>query len=55
MKTYENYKKSNLFSVSEIPEHWITLRMKNVGKLYGGLSGKKGDDFGKEDSVFKNL
>jgi len=52
MKKYKSYKKSNLFSVSEIPDHWITLRMKNIGNLYGGLSGKKGDDFGKENSVF---
>ena len=55
MKEYSEYKESGLFSVSKIPIDWFVLRLKNVGNLYGGLSGKKGDDFGKENSLFNKF
>lgn len=50
MKHYEAYKDSGIEWIGEIPEHWETLRLKNIGKLYSGLSGKSGNDFSKEFS-----
>ena len=35
--------------IGSIPEHWSTKRLKDVGYLYGGLTGKAGDDFIAED------
>lgn len=42
-------KDSGIEWIGQIPEHWTTLRLKNVGSLYGGLTGKSGDDFNVED------
>ncbi len=31
--------------ITEVPSHWKVLRLKEIGFLYSGLTGKKGDDF----------
>ena len=38
-------KDSGIEWIGEIPEHWNERRLKDCGYLYGGLSGKAGDDF----------
>lgn len=48
MKTYETYKDSGIDWVGDIPKSWNVKRLKNIGRLYSGLSGKAGDDFSKE-------
>ena len=35
----------NVHLIREVPEHWKICRLKEVGYLYGGLTGKSGDDF----------
>lgn len=45
---YPAYKESGLEWLGEIPEHWGLNKLKFLGFLYSGLSGKKGDDFDKE-------
>lgn len=48
MKRYKKYKKTNIEFLDEIPENWIEKRMRFIGYLFGGLSGKSADDFNKE-------
>ena len=50
MRTYEKYKESGIEWIGEIPEHWELTKLKYIGKLYSGLSGKSGDDFKQDDS-----
>ena len=40
---------SDIEWIGQIPEHWEVKRLKDVGYLYGGLTGKAGDDFIAED------
>ena len=47
MKKYDNYKDSGIEWIGEIPRHWKVKRLKNIGTLYSGLSGKSGSDFEK--------
>ena len=47
MEKYDKYIKTNVEFLDEIPENWIEKRMRFVGYLYGGLSGKSADDFNK--------
>src|SRR5690606_22108255 len=47
MEKYGKYKKTNVEFLDEIPENWIEKRMRFVGYLYGGLSGKSADAFNK--------
>ncbi len=35
--------------IDEIPKEWNICRLKDVGTLYGGLTGKAGDDFNVEE------
>lgn len=49
MRKYDTYKDSGVEWIGEIPGHWKISRLRNVGTLYGGLSGKSGDDFRQED------
>lgn len=49
---YETYKDSGVEWIGQIPNHWESIRMKFIGALYSGLSGKKGGDFKKEKSEF---
>ncbi|WP_275552728.1 restriction endonuclease subunit S [Tenacibaculum piscium] len=50
IKKYSTYKNSGVEWLGEIPEHWEVKKMKFIGKVYAGISGKKGDDFSKEYS-----
>ncbi|OQX80876.1 MAG: hypothetical protein B6D64_02600 [Bacteroidetes bacterium 4484_276] len=45
MNRYEKYKDSGFDWIGEIPEHWKSIRLKYIGYLYGGLSGKSSKDF----------
>lgn len=47
MKKYDSYKDSGIEWIGDIPEHWNVKRLKNIGSLYSGLSGKSGSDFEK--------
>lgn len=47
MKKYNSYKDSGVEWIGDIPEHWHVKRLKNIGRLYSGLSGKSGSDFEK--------
>lgn len=49
MKRYDTYKNSGIEWIGEIPEHWDSIRLKYIGNLYGGLSGKSSADF-KQDN-----
>jgi len=45
MKRYEKYRQSNIPWIEETPKHWEETKLKYVGYLYSGLTGKSGDDF----------
>jgi type I restriction enzyme S subunit len=47
MKKYDSYKDSGIEWIGDIPNHWHVKRLKNIGSLYSGLSGKSGSDFEK--------
>jgi len=49
MTAYPAHKASGIEWIGDIPEHWYGKKMKYIGSLYGGLSGKSGNDF-KTDS-----
>lgn len=51
MKKYDNYKDSGIEWIGEIPNHWNVKRLKNIGSLYSGLSGKSGADFKSEQDM----
>ncbi|MDW5288718.1 restriction endonuclease subunit S [Formosa sp. PL04] len=42
-------KDSKIDWIGEIPEHWKVKRMKDIGFLYSGLSGKSAKDFNQDD------
>lgn len=42
-------KDSGIEWISMIPEHWHRFRLKDLGHMYGGLTGKSGDDFRCDD------
>lgn len=50
MKRYDSYKNSGVEWMNEIPSNWEKSRIRMVGDLYGGLTGKKGSDFNDEDN-----
>ena len=45
---YDSYKNSGVEWLREIPSHWEILKLKFIGKIFAGLSDKKGDDFSKD-------
>ena len=47
-KRYDSYKNSGVEWLGEIPSHWEISKLKFIGKIFAGLSDKKGDDFSKE-------
>lgn len=47
MKRYEEYKQTSVEFLEEVPKHWEEKRMRFIGYLYGGLSGKSANDFNK--------
>jgi len=51
MKRYDSYKDSGVEWMNEIPSNWEKSRIRMVGDLYGGLTGKKGSDFNDEDNT----
>ena len=50
MNKYDSYKDSDIQWIGKIPISWGTKKLKFLGTVYGGLTGKKGDDFGDEDN-----
>ena len=53
LEKYSSYKDSGVEWLGEIPEHWETQKIKYLGKMFAGLTDKKGDDFAKEISEDK--
>jgi type I restriction enzyme S subunit len=51
MDRYNSYKDSGVEWMNEIPSNWEKSRIRMVGNLYGGLTGKKGSDFNDEDNL----
>lgn len=50
MKAYDSYKDSEVEWIGKIPNHWNKLGLGKIGNLYGGLTGKSGEDFRSEDN-----
>ena len=50
MKKYDSYKDSGVDWIGEIPSNWEKTRLRFTGRLYGGLTGKSGDDFNQDDN-----
>ena len=50
MIKFDSYKDSGIQWIEKIPLSWDTKKLKFLGTIYGGLTGKKGDDFGDEDN-----
>jgi len=50
MKKYNSYKPSGVDWLNQIPEHWNISRLKYLGVLYGGLTGKSGVDFNNDEN-----
>jgi type I restriction enzyme S subunit len=50
MIKYKSYKDSGVEWIGEIPEYWDITRLKYLGNLYGGLTGKSGNDFNQDDN-----
>lgn len=48
MERYNKYKDSGIEWIGEIPESWESIRLKYIGYLYGGLSGKSSNDFNQD-------
>lgn len=44
-------KDSSIEWIGMIPEHWERFRLKDLGYMYGGLTGKSGDDFRCDDET----
>ena len=44
-------KDSGIKWIGLIPEHWERFRLKDLGIMYGGLTGKSGDDFRCDDET----
>ena len=45
---YSEYKNSGVEWLGHLPDKWMVKKMKFLGFIYPGLSGKKGDDFSKD-------
>lgn len=43
-------KDSGISWIGQIPQHWEVKRLKDLGKLFSGLSGKSGDDFNQDNN-----
>ncbi len=50
MKPYPAYKDSGIEWLGKMPEHWKEIRLKYIGYLFGGLSGKSGSDFNNDEN-----
>ena len=51
MKKYDTYRSSEIEWLDVVPSNWKTTRLKYLGQLYGGLTGKSGQDFKNEDNL----
>ena len=47
LEKYPKYKDSGVEWLGEIPEEWKVKKLKFLGKIYAGLTDKKGNDFSK--------
>lgn len=45
------FKDSGIDWIGKIPQGWSVCRLKNIGFLYGGLTGKSGDDFNVDEET----
>jgi type I restriction enzyme S subunit len=54
MRRYPKYKDSGVEWIGEIPDGWDKKRIRNIGVMYGGLSGKSGDDFRRDEDDSTN-
>ena len=52
--TYSEYKLSEIPTFDKVPNHWNKSRLKYIGFMYGGLTGKSGDDFRRDDDDHRN-
>ena len=50
MESYPSYKDSGVKWIGEIPNDWDSIKLKYIGFLYGGLSGKSGKDFNDDEN-----
>ena len=50
MKKYSSYKPSGIEWLETIPENWEVSKLKYLGNLFGGLTGKSGGDFNNEEN-----
>lgn len=50
MNTYPSYKDSDVEWIGNIPSGWIVKKLKYIGDLYGGLTGKSGKDFNNDNN-----
>jgi type I restriction enzyme, S subunit len=50
MYRFENLKNSDEEWIGKIPNHWEKSKIRFIGNLYGGLTGKKGDDFNNDEN-----
>jgi len=50
MEKYDSYKNSGVEWIGGVPSNWEKTRLRFTGKLYGGLTGKSGDDFNQDDN-----
>jgi type I restriction enzyme, S subunit len=50
MNRYSKYKPSGINWIVEIPSHWEETKLKYIGYLYAGLTGKSGEDFKQTDN-----
>lgn len=48
-------KDSGIEWIGLVPEHWEVIRLKDMGYLYSGLTGKSGDDFRNDDDSVTKL
>ena len=51
MNTYTKYKPSGIEWIGDVPKHWESIRLKFIGYLYGGLSGKNANDFNQQEGI----
>ena len=47
LEKYPKYKDSGVEWIGEIPEEWELRKLKFLGRIYAGLTDKKGNDFSK--------
>jgi len=50
-KKYPEYRDSGVEWIGMIPEHWEVKKLKFLGSIYAGLTGKNGGDFFKEEKI----